>query len=223
MVVGEYRETLSGGRETMTGSGGAPSRVPRRKSQVTKERIALVALDLFNRHGYNPITTNKISQACDISPGNLYYHFRNREDILWFLFEGVEAQVRSYFIAPSFPEHGLDLIRQQIGSVIDILFEYRFFFPDQTAILRRDERVMDAFRVLQRDVIEAMAAELAAITARSPVPPPDPVVLARSMWLVVTGWITFLAAQGREIDRPAVAEVVEMALALVQPFIGVEG
>lgn len=195
-----------------------PTRVARRKSQVTKERIAVVALDLFNRLGYTPVTTNRIAQACDISPGNLYYHFRNREDILWFLFEGVEDQVRTFFLKPPFPERGLSLIRRQIEAITEILLEYRFFFPDQTAILRRDERVMAAFRGMQTDVIAAISTELAAATAHSPVPPPDPQALARSLWLVVTGWVTFLLAEGRAVDRESVHEVLDIALDLVRPF-----
>ncbi|WP_158596233.1 TetR/AcrR family transcriptional regulator [Oleomonas cavernae] len=123
------------------------------------------------------------------------------------------------FPPSALPERGLALIRCQIEAVLAILLEYRFFFPDQTAILRRDERVMTAFRGLQTDVIAAISIELAAATAHSSVPPPEPQALARSLWLVVTGWVTFLLAQGRQIDRDSVHEVLEIALALVRPFI----
>ena len=53
----------------------------------TKEKILVVALDLFNRHGTRAITTNHIAEACDMSPGNLYYHFKNKEQIIFALFE----------------------------------------------------------------------------------------------------------------------------------------
>lgn len=200
-------------------AGEAPERVSRRKSQVTKERIAVVALELFNRLGYTPVTTNRIAQACGISPGNLYYHFRNREDILWFLFEGVENQVRALFQPPAADDKGLGLIQRQIEAVLAILLEYRFFFPDQTAILRRDDRVMAAFRGMQTDLIAAISVELEAAMAGSPVPPPDAQAMARGLWLTMTGWVTFLLAEGRRIDRDSVAEVLEVALAPIRPFV----
>ena len=44
-----------------------------------RERIIEAALDLFNEHGCRSMTTNHIAAHLSISPGNLYYHFRNKE------------------------------------------------------------------------------------------------------------------------------------------------
>ncbi|MCW0181979.1 MAG: TetR/AcrR family transcriptional regulator [Zavarzinia sp.] len=200
-----------------------PSRPRQRRSDITRDRVANVALDLFNAHGYTPVTTNAIAEACGISTGSLYYHFRHREDVLWYLFQRVEARVRPLFVEPPFAETGLALMRRQLAAIADLLCEYRFFFPDQTAILRRDERVAEAFTRLQADVVEAIARQLGdflrpALQGGRRVAP-DTAELARAIWLMVTSWITFLVSRGEMVDAQAVARVVPVVVAILDPFI----
>ncbi|MBN2825233.1 MAG: TetR/AcrR family transcriptional regulator, partial [Campylobacterales bacterium] len=51
-----------------------------------KDRVLEVALELFNTQGSRAVTTNHIAKECGISPGNLYYHYKNKEEIIRALF-----------------------------------------------------------------------------------------------------------------------------------------
>ena len=52
------------------------------KRVSTKEAIVITAIELFNEKGTAAVSTNRIAEAMGISPGNLYYHFRNKEEII---------------------------------------------------------------------------------------------------------------------------------------------
>lgn len=52
----------------------------------TYDRIIQESLKLFNEQGERSITTNHIAAHLGISPGNLYYHFRNKEEIVYQIF-----------------------------------------------------------------------------------------------------------------------------------------
>ena len=66
----------------------------------TSERIVQTSLELFNQQGERSISTNHIAAHMEISPGNLYYHFPNKQAIIAVLFREYEALVDSFLRPP---------------------------------------------------------------------------------------------------------------------------
>src|SRR6187397_681048 len=64
-----------------------PAKAPRR----TAERILEVTLDLFNRFGEPNVSTTLISAELGISPGNLYYHYPAKDELINSLYDRYEA------------------------------------------------------------------------------------------------------------------------------------
>jgi AcrR family transcriptional regulator len=65
-------------------------KAPRR----TAERILEVTLELFNRFGEPNVSTTLISAELGISPGNLYYHYPAKDELINSLFDRYERAER---------------------------------------------------------------------------------------------------------------------------------
>lgn len=54
----------------------------RRSGAETREQILRVALRLFTEKGYEATSTRDLTEALGLTKSSLYYHFRNKEEIL---------------------------------------------------------------------------------------------------------------------------------------------
>ena len=72
-------------------------KAPRR----TAERILGTTLELFNRFGEPNVSTTMISAELSISPGNLYYHFPSKDELINTLFDQYEGGLYALLAASS--------------------------------------------------------------------------------------------------------------------------
>jgi AcrR family transcriptional regulator len=61
----------------------------------TAEKILLISLDLFNSQGERNITSVDIANELDISPGNLYYHYKGKDEIVNALVDSYVAKMNA--------------------------------------------------------------------------------------------------------------------------------
>ena len=101
----------------------------------TKDKIVLTSLELFNEKGERNVSTNHIAAHMGMSPGNLYYHFRNKSDIIYEIFKNYELMVDSYLNVPTDRAiHIHDLI-SYLDAVFNGLWAYRFIHQDLEHLL----------------------------------------------------------------------------------------
>lgn len=101
----------------------------------TKERILLTSADLFNRHGVVPMTTNHIAKAVEISPGNLYFHYDNKEEILRELFRRMCKETYQIWRPRRIKAQSA---LQFIDENFELYWKYRFFHREMYALRRKD-------------------------------------------------------------------------------------
>jgi AcrR family transcriptional regulator len=108
------------------------------KAAKNRERILLSSVDLFNQNGVVPVTTNHIAEHLHISPGNLYFHFRNKEEIVRELFDrmcnATYAIWKDAEGKTKFPLTPIELIERSF----DVFWDYRFFHREMYHLRRKD-------------------------------------------------------------------------------------
>ena len=116
------------------------------KKIKTRDRILGTSLQLFNSIGEPNVTTLLISDELDISPGNLYYHFKSKGDIVEELFDSFEAEMLDLLAVPEDAAIPLD----QFSFFLHLLFEavarYRFLYQDLVNVLSRYSQLQVRFR-----------------------------------------------------------------------------
>lgn len=116
------------------------------KKIKTRDRILGTSLQLFNSLGEPNVTTLLISDELDISPGNLYYHFKSKGDIVDELFDSFEADLLDLLAVPDDADVSLD----EFSFFLHLLFEgvarYRFMYQDLVNVLSRHSQLQVRFR-----------------------------------------------------------------------------
>ncbi|MFW1470597.1 TetR/AcrR family transcriptional regulator [Vibrio parahaemolyticus] len=125
----------------------------------TRDKIVYVALELFNQHGERNITTNHIADHIEISPGNLYYHFRNKQEIVREIFALYSAELLERFTPIQGSQESLTMLKSYLDSIFTLMWKYRFFYANLPEILSRDEQLHEQYI----DVQEKLQANLIAI------------------------------------------------------------
>ena len=128
------------------------------KKIKTRDRILQTSLALFNSVGEPNVTTLLISDELDISPGNLYYHFKSKGDIVGELFDQYELDMLDLLTVPEDADISLD----QQGFFLHLLFEtvarYRFLYQDLVNVLSRYDQLRVRFKRIQKKKTSAFRA-----------------------------------------------------------------
>lgn len=197
---------------------------PLRSPRNTRERILETSLECFNDRGERNVTTNHIASALGISPGNLYYHFRNKAEIVYELFLRYEALVDGYLAVGVAGELAVDDLVVTLESVVDGLWRFRFLHRDLEFLLESDQRLRREYRAFTGRCLAAIEAVLDRLVRGQVLQPLDTELrraLALNVWLVITNWMAFLKT-AHESRAPLLAEVrqgIYQVLTLHVPYL----
>jgi AcrR family transcriptional regulator len=189
----------------------------------TRERILATALHLFNESGTAAVSTNHIAEGLGISPGNLYYHFRNKEEIIRALFEQQFARWDQLYSLPDDRMPTLADLQQLVRATFATAWEYRFIYRELIALLRRDEQLHHRWVEIRSRGFEGFheLVELfvAAGVVRAPDSPEALTRLAELCWLISEFWLASVEVSGETVDAAQMEHGVGLLLQVLDPFI----
>ena len=111
-------------------------KAPRR----TAERILGVTLELFNRFGEPNVSTTLISSELNISPGNLYYHFPAKDELVNALFTRYETALKELLSAAP-GVHDVEDAWFFMHTLFELVWQYRFLYRDLNDLLSKNRRL----------------------------------------------------------------------------------
>jgi AcrR family transcriptional regulator len=190
----------------------------------TREKIIDIAIALFNDKGTKAVSTNHIAAACGISPGNLYYHFRNKEDIIRAIFEQMTAvSIQDYGeIAASFEPGTPEAIEQTFGFIQQFNWRYRFFKRELTALVMADPPLGEQFRATNRIMQEMIRDSIdygIAAGRMKPLSSEAKRLFADGVWLLALFWVNYLEVGGEEVNDQSLARGNEVLRMLIRPYL----
>jgi AcrR family transcriptional regulator len=197
----------------------------------TKEKIVLAALELFNERGERNVSTNHIAAHLNMSPGNLYYHFRNKSDIIYEIFRSYELLVDTYLHVPSDRPITINDLIKYLDAVFNGLWAYRFLHRDLEHLLDSDERLREDYRRFTLRCLKGIQSIVIAMEKSGmyrAMEEQQRKSKALNIWLIVTNWMTYLKTIQSENDsehvlnQKSIQHGVYQALDYIIPYMTVD-
>src|SRR6476619_2416642 len=137
-------------------------KAPRR----TAERILEVTLDLFNRFGEPNVSTTLISAELNISPGNLYYHYPAKDELINSLFDRYEKSLDELLGAAENVRH-IEDAWLFFHMLFELIWQYRFLYRDLNDLLSKNRRLETHFQHVLKNKSRAVQSVLDGLTRGS--------------------------------------------------------
>lgn len=163
-------------------------KAPRR----TAERILEVTLDLFNRFGEPNVSTTLISAELKISPGNLYYHYPAKEELINTLFDRYERSL-SELLNASDGVRDVEDAWFFMHTLFELIWQYRFLYRDLNDLLSNNRRLETHFQWVLKNKTRSVTALLDSMSRSGAlqIDSREVEATATSMVVVLTYWLSY--------------------------------
>jgi AcrR family transcriptional regulator len=200
--------------------------MPTKKPRRTAERILEVTLDLFNRFGEPNVSTTLISAELRISPGNLYYHYPAKDELINALFDRYEAALNELLRAADGVRHVEDAWLF-FHMLFELIWQYRFLYRDLNDLLSKNRRLETHFQTVLANKTLAVRAVLQGLQRAGAVKlnETEGEAVATAMVVLLSYWLSYeYVRDPRHALEPAQAGAALMRgayhlLSLLTPYL----
>ena len=159
----------------------------------TRTRILEAALSEFNLLGAPNVSANALAARLGISPGNLYYHFRTKDEIIIALFEVFEREMLTLIDIPAAERDDWDSGYEFLERVGQLQWKYQFIFRDTIELMTANLQLEKRINGLAHQTVQIAKTLIERLkqTAGMQISADEERALTRNMALVFTYWPQF--------------------------------
>jgi len=190
----------------------------------TRDRIINTAIRLFNENGTGAVTTNHIAAAVGISPGNLYYHFRNKEDIIRAIFEQMDAYGLEQYrlIIGKYQPGTLASMERTFAMIQEYNWRYRFFKRELTSLVMGDPFLRERFVATHHAMLAIIRQSIDSSISRGfikPMTEQERALSTEEIWLVTLFWLNYLEVGGEEVSAATLQRGIDLLHNILRPHL----
>ncbi|MBI3133260.1 MAG: TetR family transcriptional regulator [Bacteroidetes bacterium] len=193
----------------------------------TKRQILDTALALFNKRGLAQVSLRTIADELQISPGNLTYHFKRREEIVEVLYYEFVAVVDERFAKINPSEVSLRLIFELISILTETRLKYSFLMRDFISLVAENPSIKKHYAAIiekrRRQSLFFFEKLIEQKVLRAAELPDEYVFLYERIQILGNFWITSAVMQGNKLTKAAVERNFEMIVQVVYPYLASKG
>ena len=169
-----------------------PNATTKKPPRRTAERILEVTLELFNRFGEPNVSTTLISAELKISPGNLYYHYPAKDELINALFGRYEKALDELLRAAD----GVRNVEDAwlfFHMLFELIWQYRFLYRDLNDLLSKNRKLETHFQFVLKNKGRAVQAVLGGLARGSAmkIDAREAEPVATAMVVVLTYWLSY--------------------------------
>lgn len=188
-----------------------------------RERIIDATVELMNERG-SAVGTTQLVEHLAISPGNLYYHFRNREEILAEVLTRLQLDLDHVLILEADEVPSAERLAQVLIGGAKVLWQYRFFFSSSIELIAKDEALTDKYRHFcergTSQVATILERLLASPAGEQKLAPAERSKLAETLWVLWTSWPRYAEIlAGRESSEQQILRNHESLEFVLKPYL----
>ena len=190
-------------------------------AQKTAQKIISAALELFNERGERNVSTNHIAAHLNISPGNLYYYFHNKEEIILHLFRRYRADSIAQLTLRNKHESIADLI-DYFQAAFSLMWRYRFLFQDIVIIDRNAELSREYYAFSEGEMGPIIQQHFKSMIQAGVLKMTEEQVrlCIMNIWIITKYWFSFhLIRHPDDSSKITLSRGILQVLSLLQPFV----
>ena len=189
----------------------------------TKERIIEASIELFNSQGERNVTTNHIASHLNISPGNLYYHFRNKEEIIRHIFTKYADHMQVSFEPVKPSQDAIKILTNYLDAVFSALYHFNFLYDNLPVIMARDPELRVQYLQIHDKMMEKIHHLIVSLQVAGVINMDNTDIddLANIIKQQVTFWISYskTSSEDSEITEPLLYKGLMKVLLLFKPYV----